>query len=321
MTSRKATDARGRLGAAIAYAEQHLAEKQAIYGGGGYSAGFAAVVAILIWRLERLLAREARLGSGLRLKAGGRIGDAELRARVQRLGVELEAIREAAAAATEPDADVAAQDVARARRELDLMESGALDGAHAELALSLCWEHLDAAHARIAGAFERAAVAIDPGLRLATLGEIEALADGANADGLDVTGLLRLAALCEVADDVQAALAEARALYVGRFARTGRRGRPEQERGRRLAAHLLGLAEALGLARFDSRGSAVDAVIAALEHCDRAGNAAAHAILAEVPRSRDVIERRLLRDLPRDPILAAAYADGQRIAAHLLPEG
>lgn len=313
-------DAAERLDAAVAYARRHLRDNLALFDDSGHAQGFAAVVAILIWRAERLLARESRIGEGLRLRAGGRIGDTELYARIHRLGTELDAIL-LAAAATEHDAAVAAQDVALARRALGLMDPGSLDDARVEPALWLCWERLDAAHERLAGAFARAAVAIDPGLRLATLGEIEALADGADADGLDVSGLLRLAAVCEVSEDVQAALAEARALYIGRVCHTGQRGRPEKERGRRLAAQLLGVAEAFGLARYAARGSAVDAVITALEHCDGAKDEASQAVIAEVPRSRDVIERRLLQDLAEDPGLAAAHADGLRIAERLISEG
>jgi len=261
---------------------------------------FERVVVVLEARARHILAREARLGSTSPLTGTARINDDELLDRFKRLRSSIADLTEATrrfmidqpvAVDFEPIWPLLAE------AEVTLTHGlvGPLTDTNVPARLERLWAALDGILLQLDRALQAAAELTDPALIRLTPDEIEALGD---FPGVSPEFLKRIGRVIRLRDSAGRCLSETRALLVGRFHGYVGRGRPENIRGRQLAAHLLGMAEGMGL--YPTRDhdnhsqSGADAVIAALKCCEGITDPAARIVFGETPKTFHAIARRLL---------------------------
>ena len=265
---------------------------------GGDAVPFEEVVHALEARARHLLNRESMVGRSRHVTGRARLRDEELVGRLARLHGH---VRDCAKAAqvfspgptSSPEAkalftmvDGAATSLAGKR--FSRMADNSLEDLLTDVWSSLA-EGLDLLGAMVADA----AMRLDPGARLDLLTpeEVEATFE-------DTPEVMDLAAMLRLQDDLQHGITEARAILAGRFhGPETTRGRQEQRRGRWIAAHLLGIAEGMGLKASRNhtkregapRNSAADAVAMAIGRLQPKPLAdhVARAVRSELPRNRD----------------------------------
>lgn len=294
----------------------------------GATADFDEVVSTLERQARLLLSRWAAIGNNhIRITGGGRIKDDELRERFTRLREAAEGLASRIADVL-GDAPSVRDPINEAGTALTVKAFWKLSEPVVEAQLENAWTALLEAAANIEAILMRAAQPLGDFLQQLTPKELVALSESEAEEGRDPAPLRRLASIVELHDDVARAASEARELLSGRFHRLGGRGRPEQIRGRRLAARLLGAAEGLGLRpsrnRVPAKGkpgrSAADAILAALRRCADTEDPVAKAILQECPKEYLAVEKRLIPACvagPKgDPLLIREYEDGKRRVAY-----
>lgn len=288
---------------------------------------FDQVVAVLERRARLVVARWAELGTNhLRITGGGRIADGELRDRFTRLrgSVEQLAIRIGRELAGTPSVATIFKQVCEA---LAFKTFSTLPEPQVEARLEDAWAALLDAMAKVDACLAREAAPLGECLPQLTPDEFDGLAEAEAEDGRDPDPLRRIARMAALRDDIALMASEARGILSGRFHRIGGRGAPEKIRGRRLAAHLLGAAEGLGLRPSRNREptggrpgrSAADAVLAALRQCSDVTDPMAKAILAECPKEYMAMEKLLPacnEGSKGNALLIREHQDGKLRVAH-----
>lgn len=291
---------------------------------------FEEIVDVLEARARHLLGKEARLGPARELLGRARLSDEELRGRLARLRDHVAICLSQARSLTE--ATVARSDDAKivalltsASRRLSGVRFALIRPKALFARLFRLWRLLDKALASVEAELAGLASRLGPEQRLdlLTVQELEALfRHGREAR--------RLMDLQRLEDLLRSGKAEARNLFVTRFCAhgTSEPGRLAHRRGRWIAAHLIGVAEGLGLSAGHSSGAlepesgahALAIVVSRLRAArgDWGDDPAAGAVLAEMPRARNdevppadlalSIKRRLLGP---DPFLDEARAQGR----------
>ena len=295
---------------------------------GDATADFDEVVSTLERQARLLLSRWAAIGNNhIRITGGGRIKDDELHERFTRL-------REAAEGLATRIGDLLGDSpslkdpINEASAALTVKSFWSLPELVIEALLENAWTAFLDAAANIEVILTHEAEPLGDFLQQLTPKELIIFAWSEAKEGRDPAPLRRLARIVKLHDDVACAAAEAREILSGRFHRLGGRGRPEQIRGRRLAARLLGAAEGLGLRPSRNRvptkdklgRSAADAILVALRQCADTEDPVAKAILQECPKEYLAVEKRLIPACvagPKgDPLLIREYEDGKRRVAY-----
>lgn len=299
---------------------------------------FLSIVEILTARARHLLEREERIGSTMRLIGKTRIGDDELRARIQRLRVSIRTLlKDFNKYWTEGGNHVRAAEVfpslTKAESCLSFDRLSSLLEADIETRLLNLCEALDIIMLQSEVAMKEAMSALsDPALKLLTPAELAALEELTIEEltaleefpKTDHNVNQKITILTSLNDSVAQCRSETRAIIAGRFQAGKARGAPEKLRGQRLAIQLLGMSEAFGL--FNSRDhhghkSGIDAVILALQPLANHTNKAALVILKEVPKTHDAFARHLLPKARTNEWLLSEWRLGRALGERMeLPQ-
>lgn len=271
----------------------------------------------------------------MRLINKARIGDDELRERIQRLKQEISRLREDGIAFYNSEVDFIERHefwplLVKLEAPLDIKLLALHKPRETQALLELTWETLDDVILYLAGALGKAGTLTDPVLTRLTPEELESFCEIYSEDPQVVDGVpaigpehaKAIASLLRLHDAATRCISETRAILAGRFDPPAGPGAPRQNRGKRLAAELLGIAEGLELDASrdhdNHRESGIDAVLAALRCCEDTTDPAARTILAEIPKTFDAFARQLPRDRCKDKILIGDRRLGRVLGRRLL---
>lgn len=296
---------------------------------------FSRITEIIQKRARHLLARETRLGSTMRLINKARIADDELRERIQRLKQEISRLRQDCTEFLKNKFDFVELHefwplVVKLEALLNYKMLAFQKPRETQALLEQAWETLDEIVSYLEEALGKVGTQTDPVFSRLTPEELEAYFDTSSdepdvVDGVATIGpehAKAIASLLRLHDSTMRCTSETRAILAGRFDPPNGRGAPRQNRGKRLAAELLGIAEGIGLkASRDHEShyeSGIDAVLAALRDCEDITDPAARTILAEIPTTFDAFARQLPRDRCKDRILIGDRRLGRVLGPRLL---
>lgn len=298
-------------------------------------AHFEEIVGILEARARHLLQREARLGATSRFTGKARIGDDELRDRILRLKSLVASLTDDSIDYCTKNRDLIAYEefwhlLAKLEAPLNFHRLAEQTPCETKARLEHLWQTLYEIALQLEGGLRNAGTLTDPALIQITPEELEALGEVMLEDPQVLNGLPAvdpelvnaIAQLLRLYDTTRRCISETRAVLAGRFDPSTGRGAPRQNRGKRHAAELLGMAEGLGLdASRDHDNhceSGIDAVVAARRRCEDLSDPIARIILAEIPETFDAFARQLPRDRCKDRILIGNRRLGRVLGKRLL---
>lgn len=295
---------------------------------------FDAAVDAVERRARHLLAREAEVGASTRITGKARVRDGELHERLMRLNETLhdqltEALKVGCPATGKDAGDLWHQLLAQVAEALPQWGLWRMTEAETEQRLLGLHDGLEDLLAELDTAARHLSEELaDDGatLHLLTPVEIEVFFEQSNRKTRTAAG--RLGALVGLDAGFRRIRSEVRALIAGRFQwQPGQMGPHEKRRGRWFAAHLIGIAEGLGLAPSRNHApqpersprSAIDAYLAALDRIAPSEDPAAAGVLAEAPKTFEAVVRRLVpaSDPTRDgdPVLPQARKVGRLLGS------
>ena len=301
---------------------------------------FEKVLQVLKAQAEHLLAREARLGRGMRLIGKSRISDDELFGRFKRLREQGNALGKQITSFLSNHHEVVDKQeiwprLLEVETALTFVRFSNLANDDIKARLGQSWNAFDALWLRFDCALNAITRSNDTTLSLLTSEELKTLADMAgdelmkygNYETFSADAIKMMADLVELLDRIDGCASEARSILAGRFDPRDGSGRPVSFRGDRLSALLLGMAAAMlspnktkltfSRGRNGPPRSAADAVAQALSDCADVADPAARAVLDDAPKTYETIVRYLITKSKNNEVLLSDRHLGEVLGRRL----